>query len=210
MGLPQNVAEMVVPVIPVFVPVVSGSIFFFPAAAAERATPATIHEKIGRLLGAARRKFTDYDDERLATIMCKHPGKGKLPGSEWREIAREFGGPFTTTQLQERWRNFVRPPLDRSKFTICEKRHILKLSLGRQGRWRDIARIVGDGRSRSPMMVKNLIVPILEKLRKCNIAVRSNTDVDCLPDEIFGKILEDIPGVRRKFDNNRSAIVHPL
>jgi hypothetical protein len=180
LSLPQSGAEVVVTVIPVFVPVVRGPLIFCPVAAADPETPATIHEKIGHLLGVTRRKFTDYDDDRLIAIMCEHPGNNKLPGSEWRQIAHEFGGPFTTAQLQERWRNFLRPPLDRSKFAISEKRHILKLSLGRPGRWRDIARIVGNGRSRSPMMVKNLIVPILEKLRKCNITIRSDSDVDCL------------------------------
>jgi hypothetical protein len=206
----QNGADMVVRVIPVPVPAVNGPFILYPIGAAAPEPRATVHEKIGRLLGVGRRKFTEYDDKRLAAIMSEHPGKGKLPGSEWRQIAHEFGGPFTTAQLQERWRNFLRPPLDRSKFTIDEKRHILKLSLGRQGRWRDIARIVGDGRSRSPMMVKNLIVPILEKLRKCSINVRSDTDIDCLPDEIFGKTLEDFPGVKRKFEENKSGLTHPL
>jgi hypothetical protein len=116
-------------------------------------------------------------------IMQRHPGR--LTSADWQQIAIDHGRRFTARQLKERWNNFVRPPLDRSEFTIAERRQAMRLSVTSYGRWKDIASQIGNGVSRSPAMVKHVVWHLAPKLEAKGFCVSRPEDVDLLPDELF-------------------------
>jgi hypothetical protein len=129
------------------------------------------------------RYFRDSDDARLTAIMADHPGR--LSPEIWARIAWMFGGGVKPRQLQERWSNFLRPGLDKSPFTLEERRTIVKLMINHQNNWSRIARQLGDGTSRSAAMVKQYGFDIRAKLQKLGFVVRQPHDVDCIPDCAF-------------------------
>jgi hypothetical protein len=131
-----------------------------------------------------RRRFTTVDDDRLAALMQSHLGEPMSP-REWRKIAAEFQGPFTGEQLQHRWDNFLRPPLNRAEFGLDERREALKLYLETPKNWKKIASRLGDGKSRSPEMIENLVRTLIRKLEKIGLRVTCTAHIDSLPEEFF-------------------------
>jgi hypothetical protein len=127
--------------------------------------------------------FTESDDLRLIEVMKKHTHR-PLRCREWNEIAADFGK-FSVRQCRERWHNYLKPPLVRTEFTIPERREILTYALTDYGHWERIAGRIGNGKVRSPAMVKNMLSNLVPKLRKMGFEVRSRDDVDCLPDVVF-------------------------
>jgi hypothetical protein len=91
-------------------------------------------------------------------------------------------------------------------FSADEKRDVLKKSIGNFGRWKDLAECVGDGRSRSPRMIKAMLTALVAKLKKCGIECRTPDDVDCIPEVVFGAGLpEDVTAadVRAQYLKNK-------
>lgn len=127
--------------------------------------------------------FSENDDLRLIEVMKKHTHT-PLRCREWSQIAAEFGK-FSIRQCRERWHNYLKPPLIRTEFTIPERREILKCALTDYGHWERIAGRIGNGKIRSPAMVKNMLSNLVPKLRKMGFEVRSRDDVACLPDVVF-------------------------
>jgi hypothetical protein len=115
--------------------------------------------------------------------MQRHPPPRK-PG-EWQQISREFGRGYAARQLQDRWINFLRTPLNRAPFTIPERRAILKMACDHPKKWKSIAAKIGDGKCRSPAMVKNLLKNLVPKLSKHGFKVERPEDIDFLPDRFF-------------------------
>jgi hypothetical protein len=94
-------------------------------------------------------------------------------------------------------------------FSADEKRDVLKKSIDNFGRWKDLAECVGDGRSRSPRMIKAMLMALISKLKKCGIDYRTAADVDCIPEVVFGAGLpEDVTpaGVRAEYLRNKQAL----
>lgn len=169
--------------------------------------PPVEYEPVWR--GTKHLRFTRQDDDRLIAIVRHHDPTGISSRDTWELIARQFGGPFTATQLHARWQNFLRPPLNRLMFSADEKRDVLKKSIGNFGRWKDLAECVGDGRSRSPRMIKAMLMALISKLKKCGIDYRTAADVDCIPEVVFGAGLpEDVTAadVRAEFLRNKQAL----
>jgi hypothetical protein len=133
-----------------------------------------------------RRRFTEDDDDRLLEIMAGHNSR-RLRPSDWRQIQREFGAPFTVEQIKHRWFNFVQPPLNRAEFTKEERKEALRLYIDTPNNWRKIAAKFGDGRSRSPEMMENLLKTLTRKLGRFGLSLEQRDDVRFIPDEFFNR-----------------------
>jgi hypothetical protein len=127
--------------------------------------------------------FTENDDNRLIEVMKRHTQR-PLRCREWHEIAAEFGK-FSVRQCRERWHRYLKPPLIRTEFTIPERRDLLKQSLADYGHWERIATRIGNGKVRSPAMVKNMLSNLVPKLRKMGFEFQTAVDIDCLPEVVF-------------------------
>jgi hypothetical protein len=122
------------------------------------------------------------DDDRLVKIMAERRWPFQI--GEWNEVAVEMGR-FTPRQLRDRWMNYLRPPLDRSEFTIEERKEALKMSVNHFGKWKSIALRFGNGRSRSPAMIKNMVTHLRAKLQRLGFDLTIENDIDLLPDVLF-------------------------
>jgi hypothetical protein len=153
--------------------------------------------------------FTEADDERLIRIMAERCWPLKV--GEWGEIQQEMEG-FTARQLRDRWVNYLKPPLDRSAFTIEERRAALKESVNAFGNWKRVAAHLGDGRRRSPAMVKNLVTHLMARLRRLGFPISSEGDVDLLPDAIFERGVrpgEELDQILGEYKAKKSVAVLP-
>jgi hypothetical protein len=110
---------------------------------------------------------------------------GRISNGKWAEIAARFGCGVTIRQLQERWHNFAKPGLDRSRLDIAERRTIAALAMTRSGDWKWIATQLPGGKRRSAAMVKHCATSLLPKLLNLGFLVEDPRDIDFVPDEAF-------------------------
>jgi hypothetical protein len=129
------------------------------------------------------RFFRECDDDRLQAIMSDYPSR--LSRAQWSEVATTFGGGVTVRQIQERWHNFVRPGLDRSHFSVSERRQVAALAIDQPRQWSLIAKQLGNGKYRSAAMVKHCAMNILPKLQSLGFRVEKSADIELLPDAVF-------------------------
>jgi hypothetical protein len=129
------------------------------------------------------RYFTEADDAKVLQLMGTE--KRRLTMAQWDQIAVQVGPGFTARKIQDRWYNFLRPPLDRSELTVTERRIAARGYLARPGEWRWIAAQLGDGKSRSSAMVKHAVANFQTKCQQVGLQVDRPEDVALLPDEAF-------------------------
>lgn len=127
--------------------------------------------------------FKNEDDERLISIMEKHPVP--LKHGEWDLITREMGGEFSVQQCRDRWHNYLKPPLDRSELDLEEKRRIVKEGVINYGHWKIIAENTNKNKIRSPALIKNFLVSLFQKMEKLGIKPETPEEVDYIPDVVF-------------------------
>jgi hypothetical protein len=68
----------------------------------------------------------------------------------------------------------------------CGEAEALKKWLTSYGKWKNIAIRIANGRTRSAAMIKNLVTHPTAKLRGLGFIVTHESDVDFLPDVLFG------------------------
>jgi hypothetical protein len=110
---------------------------------------------------------------------------GRLTREVWQQIASAVGPGFHWRQVQARWLNFLRPPLDRSEISPVEKWLILRYSVLHYGQWQFIASRLGDGTTRSPAMVSHAFSHLAQKLKAHGFEVNRPEDADLMPVEVF-------------------------
>jgi hypothetical protein len=132
------------------------------------------------------RRFTQEDDARLTQIMMGINTETLRP-NDWQQIQQDFGRPFTVEQIRRRWFTFLRPPLSRAEFTKDERKEALRLHLDTPTNWRQIAAKFGDGRSRSPEMMDNLLKTVTRKLTRFGLSLEHRAEVDLIPDAFFNR-----------------------
>jgi hypothetical protein len=137
------------------------------------------------------RRFTDDDDDRLVAIMSHMPIQ-RLRPKDWRQVQRDLDGPFTIDQIKHRWFGFLQPPLSRADFSKEERKEALRLYIDTPNNWRRIAARFGDGRSRSPEMMENILKTLTRKLRRFGLTVETRDEVDFLPEEFFRRGFPDV------------------
>jgi hypothetical protein len=129
------------------------------------------------------RYFRECDDERLRIIMRGYPGR--LSPRQWEAIAATFGCDVTVRQIQERWYNYARPGLDRSPFSVAERRQVAVLAMDHPHDWKWIASQLGNGETRSATMVKHCGLNILPKLQSLGFLIERASDIELVPDAAF-------------------------
>jgi hypothetical protein len=135
---------------------------------------------------AMTRCFRQVDDDRLRQIIMQHPhDNGRLHPEDWQAIADKFGYNMNPRQIQERWYNYLRPGLDRSPFTLAERRLVATLQLNDPGKWEWIAGQLGNGICRSPTMVKQVGTNIIAKLKRLGFEIQTSRDIAFVPDAFF-------------------------
>jgi hypothetical protein len=111
--------------------------------------------------------------------------KGRIRLFEWRAIALQVHPNFTARSIQDRWYNFLRPPLDRGEFTVEERRAAARAAVQRPGNWVFVASQIGNGKTRSPAMVKHAVAIFAQKCKQAGFVVTDPGDIDLLPVEVF-------------------------
>jgi hypothetical protein len=111
--------------------------------------------------------------------------KGRIRLFEWRAIALQVHPSFTARSIQDRWYNFLRPPLDRGEFTVEERRAAARAAVQRPGNWVFVASQIGNGKTRSPAMVKHAVALFAQKCKQAGFMVTRPEDIDLLPVEAF-------------------------
>lgn len=153
--------------------------------------------------GKTRRRyhFRPEDDDRLTKIMetRRHP----LGVGEWANIAEEMGAPFSPQQCQDRWANYLRPPLDKTPLTVEEKRLLVKYWVLNPREWKKIANKAQHYKIRSAAFVKNYLNSQIRKMTKMGVKPVTPEEVDLLPDCIF------VPGIPdpQEMDAAREIII---
>jgi hypothetical protein len=140
------------------------------------------HARVRKTDNMVSSHFRREDDERLMRIMSQR--RRRLEVGEWAEIAEEMGK-FTAKQLRKRWTNYLKPPLDHTEFTVPERREALKQSIEKLWNWKQVASTLGNGRTRSPLMIRNVVTYLLTKLKKLGIVLVRQEDVDLVPDVLL-------------------------
>jgi hypothetical protein len=77
--------------------------------------------------------------------------------------------------------------LNRSEFTKDERKEALQLYIDTPNNWKKIAARFGDGRSRSPEMMENLLKTLTRKLTRFGLSLEHREDVHFIPDEFFSR-----------------------
>jgi hypothetical protein len=129
------------------------------------------------------RYFTDAQDATLIRLM--EGRNGRMTASEWAEVARLVDPTFSVRRVQDRWNNFLRPPLDRSEFTPEERRSVARLMFQQPNDWRWIAEQLSPEKTRSAAMVKHLGANLRSKIHNAGFQIDQIEDIDLLPDEVF-------------------------
>jgi hypothetical protein len=138
------------------------------------------------------RRFTEEDDQRLSEIMSRLNTR-RLRPNDWRQIQQDLNRPFTIEQIRHRWFNFLRPPLSRAEFTKEDRKEALRLYMDTPNNWKEIASRFGDGSSRSPEMMENLLKTLNRKLVRFGLNVEIRDDVDLIPDDFFNRGFPSAP-----------------
>lgn len=137
-----------------------------------------------------RHHFKPQDDERLIMIMANHSQPLKL--GEWTHIAEEMGNQFSAQQCQDRWANYLRPPLDRSPLTVEEKRLLVKYWIPNPKEWKKIATKSQHYKIRSPAFVKSYLNAQIRKMAQLGVKPLTPEEVDLLPDSLFMPGMPDV------------------
>jgi hypothetical protein len=128
--------------------------------------------------------FRECEDDRLRAIRSKYPEP--LRWGDWQKSAGEFGCRVTAQQLRDRWYNYAKPGLDTSPFSLSERRQVAALAIDHPHDWKWIASQLGNGRCRSPAMVRNIGLRLLKKLKEVGLEIESGRDMEFVPDAVFG------------------------
>jgi hypothetical protein len=146
------------------------------------------------------RRFTPAEDNLLKELL---KGRDLTRGAmEWEVIASRMGSGLTPRQIMDRWFSFLRPGVSTKKFSVEERRQVLKESVMMFGKWCEIAKRIGDGKTRTAAQVNGVALGMYQKLHKLQIRLKHPDEVDALPDSFFRntKSKADYDEIRERFE----------
>jgi hypothetical protein len=100
--------------------------------------------------------------------------------------------------------------------SLAELREVVTLAIDHPGDWKWIATHLSSGGSRSPAIIQNAAVPLLNKLKELGLEIESGREIECVPDAVFdlgGSIGIEREELVRQFEAKRAELrstVQPL